>query len=110
MSNQGFILWFTGLSGAGKSTLAQALTPVLRDMGCNVEVLDGDEVRENLSKGLGFPNDRTYRVAPSGRLAPHPTFRLDYEAKGPGILSGGWPDHRPVGACTRMPKTRNALS
>ena len=57
MDNPGFILWFTGLSGAGKSTLAEYLTPVLRDSGVKVEVLDGDEVRENLSKGLGFSKE-----------------------------------------------------
>ena len=70
MSNKGFILWFTGLSGAGKSTLAQYLTPVLQEQGCNVEVLDGDEVRENLSKGLGFSKeDRDTNVARIGYVA-----------------------------------------
>ena len=54
---KGFTLWFTGLSGSGKSTLAQFLTPILKERGCNVEVLDGDEVRENLSKGLGFSKE-----------------------------------------------------
>ena len=57
MSNTGFILWFTGLSGSGKSTLANFLTPILKEKGCNVEILDGDEVRENLSKGLGFSKE-----------------------------------------------------
>ena len=42
----GFILWFTGLSGSGKSTLAQFIAPQLRELGTNVEILDGDEVRE----------------------------------------------------------------
>ena len=51
---KGFTLWFTGLSGAGKSTLAEHVTPILRARGHRVEVLDGDEVRTNLSKGLGF--------------------------------------------------------
>ena len=50
---KGFCLWFTGLSGAGKSTLSKAVSEVLRGRGRNVEILDGDEVRENLSKGLG---------------------------------------------------------
>ena len=54
---KGFILWFTGLSGSGKSTLAQYLTPILRERGCLIAVLDGDEVRENLSKGLGFSQE-----------------------------------------------------
>ncbi len=57
MSQPGFILWFTGLSGAGKSTLAEHVASALRDKGVRVEVLDGDEVRENLSKGLGFSKE-----------------------------------------------------
>ena len=52
-----FTLWFTGLSGAGKSTLAQAVAEELRRRGHRVEVLDGDEVRTNLSKGLGFSKE-----------------------------------------------------
>jgi adenylylsulfate kinase len=51
---QGFTLWFTGLSGAGKTTLTNTLVPQLRSRGVKIEVLDGDEVRTNLSKGLGF--------------------------------------------------------
>lgn len=54
---QGFTLWFTGLSGSGKSTIAQAIEPVLRKRGLRVEILDGDEVRTNLSKGLGFSKE-----------------------------------------------------
>lgn len=58
MSNaNGFVLWMTGLSGAGKSTLTEALAPVLRERGLRVEVLDGDLVRTNLSKGLSFSKD-----------------------------------------------------
>ena len=55
--SQGFTLWFTGLSGAGKTTLTNALVPQLRERGVKVEVLDGDEVRTNLSKGLGFSKE-----------------------------------------------------
>lgn len=51
---QGVTIWLTGLSGAGKSTIARALATALRERGRGVEVLDGDEVREHLSKGLGF--------------------------------------------------------
>jgi adenylyl-sulfate kinase len=51
---KGHTLWFTGLSGAGKSTIAQGVEEELRQRGTRVEVLDGDIVRENLSKGLGF--------------------------------------------------------
>ena len=54
---RGFTLWFTGLSGAGKTTLTNALVPQLRDRGVRVEALDGDEVRANLSKGLGFSKE-----------------------------------------------------
>lgn len=54
---QGFTIWLTGLSGAGKSTLAGLLAEALRERGRRVEVLDGDEVREHLSKGLGFSRD-----------------------------------------------------
>lgn len=53
----GFTLWLTGLSGAGKSTLASALAQRLRAEGVAVEVLDGDEVREHLSKGLSFSRE-----------------------------------------------------
>ncbi len=70
MSNKGFTLWFTGLSGSGKSTLAQYLTPILLERGCSVEVLDGDEVRENLSKGLGFSKeDRDTNIRRIGYVA-----------------------------------------
>jgi adenylyl-sulfate kinase len=54
---RGFTLWLTGLSGAGKSTLAENLTPLLVERGIKVEVLDGDEIRTNLSKGLGFSKE-----------------------------------------------------
>ena len=54
---QGFTLWFTGLSGAGKSTISNALAPLLRERGHRVEILDGDEVRTNLSKGLTFSKE-----------------------------------------------------
>lgn len=51
---EGFTLWFTGLSGAGKSTLAELVEERLTQMGRRVELLDGDEIRKNLSQGLGF--------------------------------------------------------
>ena len=50
-------MWLTGLSGAGKSTIAERLGPELASRGCHVEVLDGDEVRTHLSKGLGFSRE-----------------------------------------------------
>ncbi|HEX8771991.1 MAG TPA: adenylyl-sulfate kinase [Pyrinomonadaceae bacterium] len=55
--NKGFTLWLTGLSGAGKTTLTERIVPELRARGVSLEVLDGDEVRTNLSKGLGFSKE-----------------------------------------------------
>ena len=55
--NRGFVLWFTGLSGAGKTTLSTRLAEELRARGSKVEILDGDEVRTNLSQGLGFSKE-----------------------------------------------------
>jgi adenylylsulfate kinase len=55
--DKGFTLWFTGLSGAGKTTISHLVETELRERGSRVEVLDGDVVRENLSKGLGFSKE-----------------------------------------------------
>ncbi len=54
---KGFTIWFTGLSGAGKTTISRLVEQELRRRGYKVEVLDGDVVRENLSKGLGFSKE-----------------------------------------------------
>jgi adenylyl-sulfate kinase len=54
---KGFTLWFTGLSGAGKSTLSTPVADRLRELGHQVEILDGDVVRTNLSKGLSFSKE-----------------------------------------------------
>lgn len=54
---RGFTIWFTGLSGSGKSTIAKRVEEELRRRGRRVEVLDGDVVRTNLSKGLGFSQE-----------------------------------------------------
>src|SRR5690242_12001217 len=68
--HQGFTLWFTGLSGAGKSTLSNHLSGLFRERGYRVEVLDGDEVRTNLSKGLGFSKeDRDINIGRIGYMA-----------------------------------------
>jgi len=70
VEDKGFVLWLTGLSGAGKTTLAGRLVTKLRARGQRVEVLDGDEVRTNLSKGLGFSKeDRDTNVRRIGYVA-----------------------------------------
>lgn len=53
----GFTVWFTGLSGSGKTTIAELLQEQLIRRGLKVELLDGDVVRQNLSKGLGFSKE-----------------------------------------------------
>jgi len=66
----GFTLWFTGLSGAGKTTIAEIVERDLRERHGNIEVLDGDIVRTNLSKGLGFSReDRDTNVLRIGFVA-----------------------------------------
>jgi adenylylsulfate kinase len=54
---RGAVLWFTGLSGSGKTTIAHEVEEKLLEAGVPVEILDGDVVRENLSKGLGFSEE-----------------------------------------------------
>lgn len=54
---RGFTLWFTGLSGSGKTTLSRQIEEILLERGLKVEVLDGDVIRTNLSKGLGFSKE-----------------------------------------------------
>jgi ATP sulfurylase/adenylyl-sulfate kinase len=66
----GLTIWLTGLSGAGKSTLAEQLVVQLRAEGRRVEILDGDAIRENLSKGLGFSKeDRDTNIRRIGYVA-----------------------------------------
>ncbi len=63
-------MWFTGLSGAGKTTISEIVERELRYKGRRVEVLDGDIVRTNLSKGLGFSReDRNINVLRIGFVA-----------------------------------------
>lgn len=57
MATPGVTVWFTGLSGAGKSTLSAAVEARLRVMGRLVEVLDGDSMRQHLTRGLGFSRE-----------------------------------------------------
>jgi len=68
--SKGFTLWFTGMSGAGKSTLSKPVAERLRALGHRVEILDGDVVRTNLSKGLSFSKeDRDVNVRRIGFVA-----------------------------------------
>ncbi|MBW4622846.1 MAG: adenylyl-sulfate kinase [Cyanosarcina radialis HA8281-LM2] len=70
MANQGLILWLTGLSGSGKTTIAKGIGQELQARSCMVEVLDGDVVRTNLSKGLGFSReDRNTNIRRIGFVA-----------------------------------------
>jgi adenylylsulfate kinase len=67
---RGFTLWFTGLSGAGKTTISEIVEHELRERERQVEVLDGDIVRTNLSKGLTFSReDRNINVLRIGFVA-----------------------------------------
>ena len=54
---EGYTLWLTGLSGAGKTTICVALEKLLRERGLRVERLDGDTVREGLTRDLGFSKE-----------------------------------------------------
>lgn len=66
----GVTIWFTGLSGAGKSTISQAVEKELKSFNLKVEVLDGDVVRQNLTKGLGFSKpDRDENIRRVGFVA-----------------------------------------
>ncbi|MGH2677740.1 MAG: adenylyl-sulfate kinase [Actinomycetota bacterium] len=71
----GFTVWFTGLSGSGKSTLAELLVAVLEERGRRYELLEGDVVRTNLSKGLGFSKeDRDTNILRIGWVAERLTY------------------------------------
>jgi 3'-phosphoadenosine 5'-phosphosulfate synthase len=101
--NKGFVVWFTGLSGAGKSTIANALKPELERRGRHVELLDGDEVRTHLSKGLGFSKEdrdtnirrigyvarlvsRSGGVAITAAISPYREVRDELRAQAPGFV------------------------
>jgi len=104
MSNgKGFVVWFTGLSGAGKSTIANALKAELEARGRHVELLDGDEVRTHLSKGLGFSKEdrdtnirrigyvarlvaRSGGVAITAAISPYREVRDEVRAQTPGFV------------------------
>jgi bifunctional enzyme CysN/CysC len=69
-SQQGAVLWFTGLSGAGKSTIANRLEQKLLGIGCHTMLLDGDNVRHGLNRDLGFTDvDRVENIRRVGEVA-----------------------------------------
>lgn len=69
------VLWFTGLSGAGKTTLAQALEQALFELNCHTFYVDGDYLRHNLNRDLGFsPQDRSQNIRRAADIA-----KLAYE-------------------------------
>lgn len=73
ISQQGhkpLVIWFTGLSGSGKSTVASALEKKLHDHGIRTYILDGDNIRSGLNKGLGFSDeDRKENIRRIGEVA-----------------------------------------
>lgn len=70
MQQRGVTVWFTGLSGAGKTTIRMAVEKALRDRQLKVEVLDGDIVRQHLTRGLGFSKeDRDENIRRIGFVA-----------------------------------------
>lgn len=88
---KGFTLWFTGLSGAGKTTIARELVTELRARGLKIELLDGDEVRTNLSQGLGFSKlDRDTNIRRIGYVS-----RL-LARNGIGVLSAAISPYRAI--------------
>ncbi len=67
---RGCVVWFTGLSGSGKSTVAMRVEQLLLERGVDAYVLDGDNVRHQLNKDLGFsPEDRTENIRRIGAVA-----------------------------------------
>ena len=72
LSQKGLVIWMTGYSGSGKTTLAYGLEKMLFDKGILTAVLDGDVLRQGLTKDLGFSNEnRTENVRRTAELAKH---------------------------------------
>jgi adenylylsulfate kinase len=70
VEHEGATLWFTGLPSSGKSTIAREVERTLLDRRCRVELLEGPDIRQSLSRGLGFsPEDREENVRRIGFVA-----------------------------------------
>ena len=70
LGQKGCVVWFTGLSGSGKSTISRRVEQKLLAAGSHAYCLDGDNVRHNLNKDLGFsPEDRTENIRRIGAVA-----------------------------------------
>jgi adenylylsulfate kinase len=70
MKSNGIVIWMTGLSGSGKSTIAKNVQDSILKNSINVEILDGDEIRKNLSPDLGYtPKDRDTNIRRIGFIA-----------------------------------------
>jgi len=68
--HKGAVIWLTGLPSSGKSTIAVELQAILFELGCNVYILDGDNIRHGLNKDLGFsPADREENIRRIGEVA-----------------------------------------
>lgn len=70
MPHQGATIWFTGIPSSGKSAIAREVERRLLERGIRAERLDGPEIRQSLSRGLGFsPADREEHVRRMGFVA-----------------------------------------
>ena len=68
--HKGTVIWLTGMPSSGKSTIAVELQAILFEKGCNVFILDGDNIRHGLNKNLGFsPEDREENIRRIGEVA-----------------------------------------
>jgi adenylylsulfate kinase-like enzyme len=64
--SKGVTVWFTGLSGSGKTTIAKRVEAILHERGIHAERLDGDVVRQSLTRDLGFSKEDTATRTSSG--------------------------------------------
>ncbi|MBI4469830.1 MAG: adenylyl-sulfate kinase [Acidobacteria bacterium] len=74
-ADEGFVIWMTGLPSSGKSTIAHHLEEQFKARRLHVEILDGDEMREHLSPGLGSRSSPAFRILMSRPKDPRLNFR-----------------------------------